>query len=91
MAGTGRVPKPEEEAGETPAARAAGGLKEEKLPVQAWIVLALAVVLFIVGGMMFVFQVDEAGSNEMWIIGAAVLALGGIGALAYFFDKWGRL
>jgi hypothetical protein len=62
----------------------------EHLPAGAWTLLGLSVVLFAVAGVMF-FMPLEAAAPEVWMIVGAVCGIGGFAALAYFFDKWGKL
>ena len=86
MAGTGKVPKPGG-AGQGPETEP----PDEKLPALAWIVLAVAIVLMVAGGLMVMMQFFWAGSRMGWLVGGGVLGVAGIAALSYFFDKWGKL
>ncbi len=70
--------------------RAAPVVAKEGIPAGGWVLLGLSVTLFAVAGVMFFLPI-EAASPEVWMIVGAVCAIGGFAALAYFFDKWGKL
>ncbi len=103
MAGTGRVPKkgatgkiPAKEGAGGPAAKGAASPlpkepEREKLPPLAWCVLAAAILLMLAGGLMIMMQFFWAGERTGWLILGFVMGVGGVAAISYFFDKWGKL
>ncbi len=64
---------------------------EERAGALAGLVLAGAIVLSLVGGILFLFQVHETGHREVWAVVGGIVALGGIASLIYFFERWGKL
>lgn len=88
---------PEEPAaGRTPPRRRSSvplprGTTDQKLPPVAWVVVAASVLLVVAGGMFFVFNLESSEDATGWLVLGGVLALGGLGGIALFFDKWGKL
>ncbi len=91
MAGTGKVPRKPGEGGGGEAAGAGKGPEDEKIPPVGWAVLGVSILLMLVGGLMCMMQFFWAGARTGWLVGGFVLLLGGVVALSYFFDKWGKL
>jgi uncharacterized membrane protein HdeD (DUF308 family) len=58
---------------------------------KAYLVLGLGIAMLVAGLATFVLQTQFAGSRELWILGGAALGIGGIVALVYYFDKFGKL
>ncbi len=53
--------------------------------------MASAVVLTAGGGVVFALSGRLPEPALAWMIGGAVVALGGILLIVYYFDKWGHL